>query len=397
MKLTEEELNNIGKMEGVKFDQGNPKPLYLMGRYDQGGSNEKRLVFLELDTGSDRTILGRGLAERIGLKLMKFKNPKVIIGVGNRRVECDTYGVLNLMVRTIKGNEIGLTILCYIMDNVPSLLGNDVLAKLGCSISFEFNLLTYGGNIIELHTDRSKLEKKIALLEGREKKEIKFYLENTCKLSGGKAEVVNVKLSHENFVDPVLALIGNRDDVCVVDMAYDKKVDNYTTVLYNMSTKPITIKRGAELGFVLKDSEETNIYNLNDFRNDQILKMKEYEVKDEVKVGLDQNDLIKDNVIKDENKVEVQKNEGEEGPLKSFPDRRKLNAKEMDRLFEHGIDLDVRADEGKPLNIEFPEVCIDEAAELKRNEEDVKWKDRNEFLSHFKWDVMRKEITKKCK
>ena len=265
MKLTEEELNNIGRVAGVKFDQGRPKPLYLMGRYDNEEIDSKKLIFLELDTGSDRTILAKGMAERIGLKLIKFKDPKIIVGVGNEKVECNTYAILPLMVRTVKGNEIKLTILCYIMDNVPSLLGNDVLAKLECSISFEFNLLTYGGNTIELHTDRNKLEKKIALYEGREKKEIKFYLKNTCKLGGGKAEVVAVKLSEESFVDPTLVLVGNRDDVCVVDMAYGEKVENYTTVLYNMSSKPITIKRGAELGFVLKDSEETNIYNINDF------------------------------------------------------------------------------------------------------------------------------------
>ena len=46
MKLTEEELNNIGKVAGVKFDQGRPKPLYLMGRYD----NEERNFIAEMSS-----------------------------------------------------------------------------------------------------------------------------------------------------------------------------------------------------------------------------------------------------------------------------------------------------------------------------------------------------------
>ena len=400
MRLTEGELKRIEKRENVRLDQGTSKPLFIFGRrYEDKDRKGKKYLFLEIDTGSDRTLISTKLALRIGLKTEKFREPKVIMGVGGKKVKCERYGILKLELKTIKGSWVEIVMLCYVLDGVPPLLGNDVMSKLKCSISFKFDLLTFDDNIIELHTDKSKLNDMVEIWEKKVPCEVNFYLRDECRLGGGVAEVVNVTMTEVDLPKSAHVLIGSRSDVCVVDTSYEDKVKDYKSVLYNMGNKPITIKKGAKLGFVLVNSENTGIYGAKELLDwENSFKVKEEGTKDREE---DKKGKTVQRVEGEIGGVEVQKkgdHGGEEDkgkPLTGFPDRRKLSATQLDRFFENGVDLDISGEKGKLISVELPEPVINEAEELKRNRDDIKWKDKDEFLSYFNWDKMMKEISEK--
>ena len=55
LKLSEWELADLGKKEGVKLHQGKGTPLFLKGKIKC--KNERRSIYFEVDTGADCEIL----------------------------------------------------------------------------------------------------------------------------------------------------------------------------------------------------------------------------------------------------------------------------------------------------------------------------------------------------
>ena len=145
--MTNSELKEIGRKEGVRLDQGDSSPLFIFGEClsNTGKWGEFRKdaeFYMEIDTGSDRTLMSITLANRLGIEIKYFVMPKVIIGVGGKRISCEKYGIVRMRVRTVKNQYVVIQFLTYIMDyEIPPLLGSDVMASLGCSISYKYKVL----------------------------------------------------------------------------------------------------------------------------------------------------------------------------------------------------------------------------------------------------------------
>ena len=80
------------------------------------------------------------------------------------------------------------------------------------------------------------------------------------------------------------------------------------------------------------------------------------------------------------------------GGIGEIPDRRKLTAKELELFFNKGakvVPLEVGARE---LGENLKEEIISKGAEIKRSESSDMWKDREKFLSNFKWENMVDEL-----
>ena len=92
-KLTGDELLNIEVNEGIKLNQGEAKPMYIVGESVRnntwGGKNNEVKFYLEIDTGSDRTLVSEKLAKRLKVEVKYFVKPKAIVGVGGKRILCD--------------------------------------------------------------------------------------------------------------------------------------------------------------------------------------------------------------------------------------------------------------------------------------------------------------------
>ena len=375
-KLSSAELAGIEIEEGVKLDQGNPLPLFIFGEClsysgEWGKFQSDAEFYFEIDTGSDRTLISNSLALRLGVEVKYFVEAKIIVGVGNRKIKCEKYGIIKMRVRTVKNTYVLLQFLAYIMDyEIPPLMGSDVMASLGCSISYRYKVMRYGEVTIGLETDKVKLDKLIADLGAVRYGSlgvVKFTLEEDCSLRAGAVERVRVKLTAD-IPEGVHVLLGGRTDVCVVDLVCESKEKDYSTVVINFGSNPITVKRGAEMGYVVMENEVTDIYSIKELLEDE-------KIMKAVECGLNDDG-----------------NANEVGPLKGFPDRRKLTASQLDRFYNNGVDLDLRGEETSEPDVKFPEENIDEEEELRRNREDVKWKDRNIFEQQFRWADMEKEV-----
>ena len=94
-KLSGDELLNIEVKEGVKLNQGEAKPMYIFGESVKndtwGGDNNEEKFYLEIDTGSDRTLISENLARRLKVDIKYFVKPKAIVGVGGKRILCEKY------------------------------------------------------------------------------------------------------------------------------------------------------------------------------------------------------------------------------------------------------------------------------------------------------------------
>ena len=112
--LTKEELDEIGREEGVRFDQGRATPLFLVGRVETGQGQKK--FAMELDGGSDRCLCPLSLAKQLGLEVKRFQKDKDIMGVGGTKIYCTHYTVLRLWFKTKGGKRVKMTLLAYLVD-----------------------------------------------------------------------------------------------------------------------------------------------------------------------------------------------------------------------------------------------------------------------------------------
>lgn len=133
--------------------QGGATPLYVLGRVG------KEEVFLEVDSGADRSIISRSDALRLGVRVRKFNGSKDILGVGGKKIPCREFAILNIQIQVLEGNDLGLNILFYVLDlKVPNLLGSDVMAFLKAKIDYENKILTLLGRGIELKDKQVKMK-----------------------------------------------------------------------------------------------------------------------------------------------------------------------------------------------------------------------------------------------
>ena len=274
---------------------------------------------MEIDTGSDRTLMSISLANRLGIEVRYFVNPKLIVGVGGKKIKCEKYGIVKMRVRTINNDYVLLHFLTYIMDyDIPPLLGSDVMASLGCSISYKYKVLCYKKVTISLSGDKRELDERIGGKKSTSLGVVKFTLADSCCLRSGAVEAVRVKLTAEIPEGPHV-LLGERSDVCVVDLACKVKEKNYETVLVNFGSCSVTLKRGAVLGSVVMESESTDIFSMDEvLKDDNIMKL--------VDIGESMEDA--EQVFKGKDPSAM--------PLKEFPDRRKLNASQLDQFYGGG-------------------------------------------------------------
>ena len=114
---------------GITLDQGRSTPLFVCGDVANfGGGAILGKLCMEVDTGSDRTIINRKVCTELGLVIRNFKEPRKIIGVGGVNICCKYYTVFRLHL------GISLYILSYVLEGAPSLLGSDVLFHVHSSI-----------------------------------------------------------------------------------------------------------------------------------------------------------------------------------------------------------------------------------------------------------------------
>ena len=265
-KLTGDELLNIEVNEGIKLNQGEAKPMYIFGESVRnntwGGKNNEVKFYLEIDTGSDRTLVSEKLAKRLKVEVKYFVKPKAIVGVGGKRILCEKYCIINFKVKCVNGNYVILQILAYVMENdVPPLLGSDVMANLRCSISYKYGILSYNDVKINLISDKTELNRLMNISDKTEPEYVSFTLRDEVSLRAGAVELVGVELTSD-IPDRPHVLIGSRSDVCVVDLACKTKEQHYNAVVINFGKKPITLKRGAILGDVIMESDTTEIYDV---------------------------------------------------------------------------------------------------------------------------------------
>ena len=86
LKLTIMELKGIEKREAIKLDQGESAPLYLVcvSVKTRKGRTDRQTISFNVDSGSDRSLISRSEARRLGVDEKNFENPKNIMGVGGK-------------------------------------------------------------------------------------------------------------------------------------------------------------------------------------------------------------------------------------------------------------------------------------------------------------------------
>ena len=199
--LTKEELDDIGRVEGVRFDQGRATPLFLVGRVETGQGQSK--FAMEIDGGSDRSLCPLSLAKQLGLTIKRFSKDKDITGVGGTKIFCTHYTILKLWFKTKGGKSVKMTLLAYLVDtNIPVLLGNDVLGKLGAVINYENSTMTLGKSEIALCNSRVDLKR----IMNERTDYVYVRASSEYVLPGHGTQIVDVELTSE--VEGTVALIG---------------------------------------------------------------------------------------------------------------------------------------------------------------------------------------------
>ena len=157
--LTAQEMERIETDTGVTLSQSRGIPLYLYGKSRICGTDKD--ICFELDTGADRCIIAEGAARELGLMMRRFKEGMSVIGIEGKKVQCDKYSIVNLVLTDVGGRAFSMNILCYIFEGkVPNLLGNDVMGYLKAKIDFERKILSFDNRDFGLSDKRRKSKGK---------------------------------------------------------------------------------------------------------------------------------------------------------------------------------------------------------------------------------------------
>ena len=109
------------------------------------GGGEREVSF-EIDSGADRSIMTMSEVKRLGLKLRKFRKPKMVVGVGEQKMNCESYTILNMRLTDVNGEPLILNVLVYVFDCcTPNLLGSDIMHYLRARIDFGQKAFFVGG------------------------------------------------------------------------------------------------------------------------------------------------------------------------------------------------------------------------------------------------------------
>ena len=257
--LTKEELDDIGKVEGVKFDQGRATPLFLVGRVETGQGQSK--FAMEIDGGSDRSLCPLSLAKQLGLTIKRFSKDKDITGVGGTKIFCTHYTILKLWFKTKGGKSVKMTLLAYLVDtNIPVLLGNDVLGKLGAVINYENSTMTLGKSEIALCNSRVDLKR----IMNERTDYVYVRASSEYVLPGHGTQIVDVELTSE--VGGTVALIGlETESRFPLSTVWEERgEEGLQMIVVNKDKLPLTIRMGETIGFVACQSESVCLARLNE-------------------------------------------------------------------------------------------------------------------------------------
>ena len=254
-KLTMGDILQLGRERELNLQQGEGKPLFVMTETKVKGKRVN--IPFELDTGSDRSIISRREFEKLGIKCEKFKEDRGIRGISGGRIECKDFCILNLGIKSRAGKRIKLNILCYIIDeNIPNLLGSDILGYMAAKIDYENHTLNMDGMIIDLKTDRGSIR------EGGE--QIFFASKSRVKVPAFGHRMVSVALT--SLPPDKFALLGFENGKRqVLDVYCERREDNsYKIAVVNMTSKTMSLKKGEKLGFLLAESDSTHIVRVEE-------------------------------------------------------------------------------------------------------------------------------------
>ena len=396
-KLTVLEMRRIEQQEGLTLNQGASTPLFLVGKVGLHS-----LAF-EIDSGSDRCIISCSEARRLGVEVKKFEQAKTVVGVGGVKLNCEDYCIISIRVRLVNGLDIKLNFCCYVLGvGVPCLLGSDVLGHLGAKLCYEEKSMVVNGCVVKLIDSRVEVEK---ILGRNRPQKIYFSSVSHVNLPACSAREIAIELSSEVFPDDRFALIGfDGNDTVVVDTLYEGKMDNYSIGVYNKLHVPSSIKSGQRLGFMLVESENTSLHTLKEFLGfggkfskypGGMTDLGSEEASMDEVLG-----TVKDSGEKGEGekgeKGEGEKEEKEEGEkgegIQDFPDRRKLSVKELNTFFDHGARVKLPTLQSELIEDKTGLDNISEKVERERSKGCTAWKDKEEFLSKFKWKEMIEEL-----
>ena len=203
--LREVEIREIEDREGVKLSQRQGRPLFLRGNCMVRG--QKRPIMFELDSGSDRCLIRKEEAGRLGVRLRRFGEPKNIVGVGGKLIRCEEYCILEMEIQAEEGEVIKVNVLCYIFESdVPNLLGNDLMGYMGVVIDYGEECLWVSGRRVRLCTDRKEA--------GRGVRVINFVAMSDECLEAKDSRKINVRMS--GVPEGVFAMMGDHEGEVVV-------------------------------------------------------------------------------------------------------------------------------------------------------------------------------------
>ena len=355
--LREVEIREIEDREGVKLSQRQGRPLFLRGNCMVRG--QKRPIMFELDSGSDRCLIRKEEAGRLGVRLRRFGEPKNIVGVGGKLIRCEEYCILEMGIQAEEGEVIKVNVLCYIFESdVPNLLGNDLMGYMGVVIDYGEECLWVSGRRVRLCSDRKEA--------GRGVRVINFVAMSDECLEAKDSRKINVRMS--GVPEGVFAMMGDHEgEVVVMDTVFAVAQDSYQVIVVNMAGEPRSIKEGEYLGYILEEEGGNEIISLDSLIADPVY----------FSVGDDHESS---------NQCVFEKH-----GIEDLPDRRKLSAAKLDDFYEQGCRI-VGPRKGIVLEPDLKKEEISREKELKYSRECKAWGSKEEFLKLFYWEEMEKEL-----
>ena len=268
-KLSSEELGEIEVETGVKLSQGPGTPLFMRGEVNVKGV--KKELDMEVDSGADRCVLMLSEAQRLGVKIRAFKKPKGVAGLGQDVLECKYFSILNLKIQSLNGGPLVMNILCYLYDGrMPNLLGSDCLNYLDGNLDYPTQSMRLSDKVVQLFPKERKL--KISKKEGS-----KFFSMHDECFPPKTTKKIRVKVDGDVSQGKVAFIGEHNSNFIVLDTVYNEVKDDYWAVVMNFQEIPAQIKQGDQMGYLLREGENAEIFHLDELINDPLLFSRESE------------------------------------------------------------------------------------------------------------------------
>ena len=265
------------------------------------GDGEKNIHW-EIDTGADRTIITYDIVKELGVKLRKFNSAKSIVGVGNKRIDCTDFVILNLHLVDTSGKPFVLNALCYVFDvKTPNLMGNDILSYLDASVNFKDKILELRGRNFELKSEKPGRQ-------GAKMAAVNFSAICDNIIPAGGCKKINLLPDRLPEKLPFILLGQSSEDLAVIDSVFDENPDFYSAVVFNLTNKPKTIKNKEVLGVARYEGDDNEIYSVDELLkhgfgddfNDNLLMNRQNDEILEDGMKLDDNGMDTENFDKNE-------------------------------------------------------------------------------------------------